>query len=361
MANRKRLLLIAFVLTLWLIVAGCDAPSYSGQSGAAYVTQTPRQPSALELAAVETAQAQGTREALQESARGTADALAIQEQATKQAINLRGTQDAQEANATRAAWEFEQTQEAVSIQATATAEARIATATRQSIDATATAGHDQATSTAVQWAANVQGTRAAVDAFAVEATRRAVARADEREQVTQPIRAWWAWALLALAVPALLWVGWRAAQVIEARGRVIRRQAGEGEPFVMISREQIAAPARMFNPLLDAKRGQEKSLLLAPTVEAQEGTTMRQQTANAIEARQVGQIAEAKSTRPKVLTQNVILPAEPQRTQARRRQIPGIVKVVSAGSLEEAKTAGLLSPPLADSIEAEWSDIEGEE
>ncbi|MBN1975950.1 MAG: hypothetical protein JW918_00990 [Anaerolineae bacterium] len=351
MANRKRLLLIVFALTFWLISAGCDESSYSGP-GAAYVTPTPRQPSARELAAVETAQAEETTAAMEEAARGTADALELERRATQQALDL----EQAAANATAEAWWFSQTQEAVSVQSTATAEAKQATATRQALDETASAEAHQATSTAVQWAANVQGTQAAADAFAVEATRRAVARADEREQVTQPIRAWWAWALLALAVPALLWVGWRAAQVLEARGRVIRRQAGEGEPVIMLTRDRIAAPLRMFNALMS---GDELPALPAP--EYQEAATMRQQTANAIQARQAGQIAEAKSTRPKMLTQNVILPAEPQRKAHTRPQIPGLVRVVPAGSLQDAAAQGLLPPPLADSIEAEWSDVEGEE
>jgi hypothetical protein len=350
--GRKRVYaILTAVVLLALSSAAC------GDTGQGTYS-TPRPPSARELAAVETARAEETTEAMQEAARGTADALELERRATQQAIDLRGTQEQAAANATAETWWFIQTQEAANLQATATAESRQATATRQTIDATATTEAHQATSTALQWAANVQGTRAAADAFAVEATRRAVARQDEREATTTKLRAWAGWALLGLAIPALGWLGWRAAQTIEDRARVVRRQAGEGEPIVLVSREQIAMPLRQFNPLLDAKRGQEKSLLLAPTVEAQEGTTMRQQTTNAIQARQAGQIAEAKSKRPKVVNQTIALPA-PERTRARRqrRQIPGIIKVVGVNSLEDATREGILPPRLVESIEGEWSDV----
>jgi hypothetical protein len=293
---------------------------------------------------------------MEKDAKGTAEALELERRATQQAQDLKGTQEQAAANATAEAWWFSQTQEAANLQATATAEARIATATRQSIDATATTEAHQATSTAVQWAANVQGTQAAADAFAVEATRRAVERKDAREATTQAVRAWVGWVLLALVVPAIIWLGWRAAQVIEARGRVIRRQAGEGEPVIMLTRDRMALPLRSFNALMD---GDETPALPAP--EYQEAATMRQQTTNAIEARQVGQIAEAKNKRPKVINQTVMLPA-PERTQARRRPaIPGLVKVIGAGSLQDAAAQGLLPPPLADSIEGQWSEVDQEE
>lgn len=349
--GRGRLLvLIALVI---LALTGCDDTGYSGP---VYVTATSRLPSARELAAVETAQAEETRQAMQDVARATADALELERQATQQALDLRGTQEAQEANATREAWAFAQTQEAAAIQATATAETRIATATRQAIDATATAGHDLATATAGQWAANVQGTQAAADAFAVEATRRAVERADEREAVTQPLRAWWAWVLLALAIPALIWLGWRAAQVIEARGRVIRRKADEGEPVIVMTRDRMALPLRSFNALMS---GDEIPALPGP--EMQDAATMRQQTTNAIQARQVAATVKARKAHKAKPPQVVAQAARASRPAQRRRQIPGLIKVVSVGSLEEAAAQGILPPRLAETIEGKWGDANEED
>jgi len=343
--DRRRLVSILVLVILALVLTGCDDTGYSGP---AYITATPRPPSALELAARETAIAQETRQAMENDARGTAEALANQAQATRQVLDLQGTQRAQEAAATRQAWEFAQTQETVNVQATATAESRQATATRQALDATATAEHDQATATAVQVIANVQGTQAAADAFAVEATRQAIDRQAERERVTQPLRAWWAWALLALAIPVLLYLGWRAAKTLEDRARVIRRKADEGEPFVMLEQDnsgnrRIALPLRSFNALLDT--GEVPAL---PAPEHQDAATMRQQTANAIQARQVAATVKARKA-----------PALPR--PAQRRRVPGIIKVVSVGSLEEATQQGILPPRLVETIEGQWSEIDEED
>jgi hypothetical protein len=364
MERRRAYTILIALFVLVLVTTACsDSGGYSGQ--AAYITSTPRLPSARELAAVETAQAEETREAMANDARGTAEVLANQRQATQQALDLNATQRAQEAEATAWAWEFSQTQETANVRATAAAEARIATATRQSIDATTTAEHDQATATAVQWAANVQGTKAAADAFAVESTRRAVERADEREATTQKVRAWVGWALLALAIPLVIWLGWRAWQTIEARGRVIRRKADEGEPFVMLEQDgsgnkRIALPLRSFSALMDT--GDVPAL---PAPEHQEAATMRQQTANAIQARQVAATVKARKAHKRKPPQIAVQPARalPSRTQTRRkrRQIPGIVKVVAAGSLEDAATQGVIPPQLVEAIEGQWHEVDGED
>jgi hypothetical protein len=373
--DRKRVLAVLAALAgLALATVACGDTGYSGQSAVSYATQTPRLPSALELAARETAIAQETRQAMENDARGTAEALANQAQATRQVLDLQGTQGAREAAATREAWEFSQTQEAVSIRATATAEtakeratataeAKQATATREAIDATATAGHDQATATAGQWIANVQGTQSAADAFAVEATRRAVARADEREAATQPLRAWWAWVVLAFLVPSLFWLGWRLSKVIEDRASIIRRKADEGEPFAIWEqkdengqvRKMFALPLRSFHALMDT--GDVPAL---PEPGMQDRATMRQQTANAIQARQVAATVKArkahKTKPPQIVTQAA--PALPRRVQThRRRQVPGLVKVVRVGSLKEATEEGILPPQLAETIEGQWSEV----
>jgi hypothetical protein len=360
MAGRRLVPILALVI-LALVTAACDDTGYS--SPAAYITSTPRPPSARVLAAQETAQAEETTAALESVAKATADALELERRATQQALNLQGTQQAQEVNATRQAWEFAQTQKAVDVQATATVEARRATATRQALDATATAESVQATATAQAWVAQVQGTQAAAEAFAVEATRQAIERQAERERVTQPLRAWWVWALLALAIPAMTWLGWRFAKVVEDRARVVRRKADEGEPVVILDRERLALPMRAFNPYLNLTRGQEKAPLLAPTVESQEAATMRQQASNAIQARQVAATVKArnehKSKAPHVVASTAR--ALPRPAQQRWRQVPGLTKVVVVPSLDDAARQGILPPRLVETIEGQWHETDSEE
>jgi hypothetical protein len=366
MDRRRILAILATLVGLALATTACGDSSYSGQPAAAYVTHTPRPPSALELAARETAIAQETRQAMDNAAKGTAEVLANDAQATRQVLDLNATRQAQEVNATRAAWEFAQTQKAAAIQATAeaqaangratsTAEARQATATRQAIDATATAGHDQATATARQVAANVQQTQAA-------ATAQAVARADQREAATQPLRAWWAWVVLAFLIPSLFWLGWRLSKVIEDRARVVRRKPDEGEPFAIWEqkdetgqvRKMFALPLRSFNALMDT--GDVPAL---PEPEQQDTATMRQQTANAIQARQVAATVKARKAHRAKPPQIVAQPAQalPSRARARRRRVPGLIKVVRVGSLKEATEEGILPPRLAETIEGEWSEV----
>jgi hypothetical protein len=359
MDSRRRVSILIALVVLAFVLVACDS-GYSGQ--VAY--STPRPPSALELAARETAIAQETREALAEVARATADALELEKRATQQALDLNATQRAQEAQSTRQAWEFARTQEAASIQATATAEARIATATCQALDATATAEHAQATATAVQWAANVQGTQAAAEARAIRATAQAIDRAEERERITQPLRAWWLWVLLALAIPALAILGWRFAKVIEARGRVVRPKPDEGEPFVLLEQtdkdgnRRIALPLRSFNALLDT--GDVPAL---PAPEMQERATMRQQAANALQARQVAATVKARKAHKRKPPQIVAQPVQalPRPRAQAKRQVPGLIKIVSVGSLEEAAAQGILPPRLVETIESEWSETDKED
>lgn len=370
MGRKRAFAVLAALVGLALVTTACDDAgySYSGQPAAhevAYVTQTPRQPSARELAALETAQAEETTAALEAVAKSTADALEIEKRATQQALNLQGTQEAQEAHATREAWAFSQTQEAAHARSTATEEARRATATRQALDATATTEAHQATGTAVQWSANVQGTRAAADAFAVEATRRAVARADEREAATQPFRAWWAWVLLILAVPCLVYLGWRTAKVIEARKRFWQPDLDKGEPVVIDAKPGPEGYGRYGLPYRTATNTMDLGTApQLPSPEIQEAATMRQQVSNAIQARQTAATVKArkahKTKAPQIVAQQA--KALPRPRPARRRQsVPGLVKVVSVGTLEEATAQGILPPRLAGAIEGEWHVVEDEE
>jgi hypothetical protein len=205
----------------------------------------------------------------------------------------------------------------------------------------------------------VQATQRAAEAAAFEATAQAIARQSKRERVTQPLRAWWMWALLLLAVPALAWLGWRAARVVEDRARVVRRRADEGEPFVLLEQadaqgnRRIALPLRSFHALMDT--GQVPEL---PSPEMQDAATMRQQTANAIQARQVGAMARARSKAPRVIAGQPVRRLAPRARPASNRQpVPGLVKVVAVSGLEEATAQGIIPPRLAEAIDAEWHEV----
>jgi hypothetical protein len=361
--DERRVTILIALLGLALATAACEDGG-SASSRPVYATPTP---SALELQAAaeqasarETAVAQGTRNAMHVEAQATTDALANQVQATRQVLNTQATAQALALEATRQTWELHQTQEAASVQATASAEAGQATATAEAVHATSTAEAHHSTATAQAWKADVQATKLAAEAAAIQATAQAVERQSERERVTQPLRAWWGWAVLALAIPALAWLGWRATKVVEDRARVIRRQADEGEPFVLLEQtdeqgnRRIALPLRSFNALMDT--GQVPAL---PSPEMQDAATMRQQTANAIQARQVGQIARARSKAPRVVAGNVRPALKPPRPTS-RQPVPGLVKVVSVGSLEEAAARGVLPPRLAAAIEGQWHEVHDE-
>jgi len=362
--DRRAISIVIVLVILALAGTACES-GYS--SGVPYAT--PRPPSALEMAARETTIAQETRQAMENYARGTAEALANERQATQQVMDLNATQQAQEAGATQAAWEFAKTQTMEAVQATATVqeavEARQATATQQAIDGTATATSAAATATARQWAANVQGTQAAVDAQAVQATGNAIGRADFREQITQPFRAWWGWVLLVIVVPCLLWLGWKAAKTIEKRKALYQGDPTKGEVITIDTVRDEDGQKRTVYGLLGRVAGDRLDPSIAgllPTPEMQEAAVMRQQTVNAIQARQTAATVKArkahKSKAPRILAQQPVQPALPART--RRRRAPGLVKVVSVESLNDAIREGILSPRLAETIEGQWTVVDEE-
>jgi len=85
---------------------------------------------------------------------------------------------------------------------------------------------------------------------------------------------------------------------------------------------------------------------------------MRQQTANAIQARQVGRVTEAKHGGK---THKVMVLPPGKRSQSRtraQRSEPGLLGVQEMGALDEATAAGLLPPGLAEAIEAQWQEVE---
>ena len=255
-----------------------------------------------------TAEAQAIADQATAEVQAIEDARASAAAATQQALNVRATEQALHLAATQQALDWNATAMAEARNAFETTEARNATATADAHNATATTVAQNATATLMTRLDNAQAT-------AVEATAANVARLEERERITEPLRAFAPWLLGAIGVVLLVILGIYAWRLFEDRSRLVRRKPDEGEPIMLISRERMAMPLRLFGAYADVTHGQENAPLLAPSVEAQEAATMRQQTANAIQARQVGKVAQAKS---KHLARVVL--RQPTQAQRRRRQ-----------------------------------------
>ena len=270
--------------------------------------------------------------------------------ATQQALNVRATEQALHLAATQQVMDWNATAMAEARNAFETTEARNATATADAHNATATSVAQNATATLMTRLDNAQAT-------AIEATAANVARLEERERITEPLRAFAPWLLGAIGVVLLVILGIYAWRLFEDRARLVRRRPDEGEPVMVLSRDRLALPLRLFGAYADVTQGQENAPLLAPSAEAQEAATMRQQTANAIQARQVGKVAQAKSKHP---TRVVV--RQPTRAQRRRRQRqraePGLLGVTPVAALEDATESGVLPPQLAQAIEAQWTEVE---
>ena len=300
--------------------------------------------------------AQMTAEAQAVAAQATAQAQAIEDArasaaaATVQALNVRATEQAMHVAATQQVMDWNATAMAEARNSFETVEARNATAMAEARNATATTVAQNATATTMTRLDNAQAT-------AVQATAASVARQEERERITQPLLTFAPWLLGAIGVVSLVILGTYAWRLFEDRARLVRRNPDEGEPIMLITRERMALPLRQFGSYQDMTHGQENAPLLAPTVEAQEGATMRQQTANAIQARQVGAVARAKSKAPVIVNgQSRRAPARPR--SRNRVSVPGLVKVVAVGDLAEATAQGILPPRLAEAIEGQWTEMQ---
>lgn len=86
---------------------------------------------------------------------------------------------------------------------------------------------------------------------------------------------------------------------------------------------------------------------------------MRQQTANALHARLVGEMARARSKFPTpTRRQQRQSPSSPMFKPAQLRTAsPGLVNVVAVNDLAEATEQGVLSPQLARAIEGQWTEV----
>ncbi len=392
--NRRRSITIGTALVLALLLTGCEEyatytpsavdltriavewpdddpakPTVQAIAIQRYATAMAAESQAQELQlTVDAIQAQADQQKaiLTAEAGVTADALHVR--ATTEALNIQATQSAMAIEATRTAEariaaematrdaaQATATQQAHNVQATATQRAYNAQATTDARNATATVVSATAQAAAAQATQTIQAHRDNATATVISATAQAVALQAERERWLHPFRIAGVILLVLAGALALAWLGWRFAQVAEDRARVIRRRPDEGEPII-VWRERWGLPLRAFGPVVDATPGQERAPQLAP-VEAQEATTMRQQTANALQARLAGEIARAKSKFPILTRKQRPLPQPPTFKPARlRTPSPGLSNVVAVRDLTDATEQGILNPQLAQAIEGQWTE-----
>jgi hypothetical protein len=219
--------------------------------------------------------------------------------------------------------------------------------------------HLAATRQAEESAVKVEATRQHLDqqataqAVAISATATAAAVASEgeelrleRERQLQPVRTW-GWVIFGVSVvTAVGVVGWRFTEVLADRARLVRRRPDEGEPVLLIGNCKYELPLR--HPTSSSAR------LADPEEQAQ--ATMRQQTANALQARQAAKIVAARHGQ----TRQVLMIPAPQSRQALRRpgrRESGLVGVAQLNELDGAIEAGMLPKQLANAIDAEWQEV----
>ena len=235
---------------------------------------------AANQATVQAAIAIATLQAIEANAESASAQAAAQAQATAVAVNAAATMQAMSIQATAADMSFRATQtaEAQSVMATANAYNATATAMARSLQATAQADSWTATAEAVQ--ARGTATAAAVEAIHQATLLEREALELERARRVQPVRTWGPWALLALAGVGLALLIWRAAVVLELRGRAVKRdQRGDAPVFLLPlpgGGVAMVDPDRGWGPATVVNGGTVTAPQLAPP-EYQERTTARDQ------------------------------------------------------------------------------------
>jgi hypothetical protein len=171
----------------------------------------------------------------------------------------------------------------------------------------------------------------------------------ERQRQLQPVRTW-GWVIFGVSVmTAVGVVGWRFTGVLEDRARLVRRRPDEGESILLVRTTDgnLAYDLPLRHPTSSSRR-------LADPVE-QAKATMRQQTANALQARQAAKIVAARHQQPQVK----MLPTSRSQHALRRpgAQESGLTDVAQLSELDGAIEAGMLPKQLANAIDTEWREV----
>lgn len=262
------------------------------------------------------------------------------ETATAVAARATATAQAQAAMATRSAWEIQATRTAWEASTTATAQARRATATAETA-----AWIQAATATRAAW--ELQATQTAVHASALataEAARAEQARLEaERERLTYPVRAYGPWVMIIATFALMIWAARRLTRAVENRIRAIPRDPRGDAPILVLplqgGGEVIVDPDRSFGPALEIRGGVAQPQLAPPDYQA--AVTARDQAVDLVNRGLPGQAP-------------------------RRRRLPpgfdgGLRRVMVLRRLDQAAMAGILPPPMAQALEADWRRVQEEE
>jgi len=207
------------------------------------------------------------------------------------------------------------------------------------------------------------GQQATAQAVAISATATAAAVQSEGERLRlekrrarQPVSTWGPVLAVLVAAMGCVWMGWRFAQVAEDRARLVRRRPDEGESILL-----IRTPAGNLAYELPLRHPTSSSARLADA-EEQAQATMRQQTANALQARQAAKIVAARHSKGE--TRKVLMIPAPRSRRAIRRpgtRESGLVGVAQLSELGGAIEAGMLPKQLADAIDAEWREVKSDD
>ncbi|WP_376791491.1 hypothetical protein [Thermoflexus sp.] len=261
----------------------------------------------------------------------TATAVAGRATATAQAQAIAATRAAWEIQATRTAWE-----------ATATAQAR---AQAMAATATAAAWSQSATATRSAWEVGATGTavHAAAAATAQAAQAEQARLVAERERLTYPLRAYGPWVMAFTMFFLMAWAARRLVRAAENRIRAIPRDTRGDAPILVLplqgGGEVIVDPDRSFGPALEIRGGVAQPQLAPPDYQA--AVTARDQAVDLVNRGLPGQAP-------------------------RRRRLPpgfegGLRRVMVLRRLDQAAMAGILPPPMAQALEADWRRVQEEE
>ncbi len=325
---------VALIVGL-LVLSACDtAPaSYSARPLPPVVTSTALQPT-VEHAQVEL-YLQG-----------------VKAQETLEAVRALQTATAVSGQATATAWAWQATATAASGQATATAQARAAeaTATARADFATATANavawQQAATATRAAWESQATATRTAYNAIATaQAAGAERARLEaERARLTYPVRAYGPWVFLVVSFALLIWGGRRVILAIEMRLRAIPRDARGDAPVLVLPRPgggaRIIDADRSFWPVIEADQEVRSPELAPPEYQAQ--VTARDQAVDLVSRGITGAPMSYQRGLPMMGS-------------------GGLRRIMVLRRLDQGVAAGVLPPPMAQALEADWRRAQEEE
>ena len=337
---------------------GADKPAIQGTAVARYLTAESARVAGEQAQAL-AAQAQAEADAYQAQAAHQITLLTAEAQATRDTLSAQATLQAMNAIATQQAYVYQATAtaeivhltaQAVAIQATQAAEERYwaSTLTAEALnrDATATQQTKDDRATATQQAKDdrATATQQAIDATAGAAHATMTRQSEQREAVLGYGRDYGIPLVLLAAAVGLGWLVWYGIKEYKKKPVIYPRNfLGDAEPmavpvdgggYTFVDLDRQPGPALKVLP-----SGEVTAPALRSTGQ-EERTTARDQAVDA-------------ATRPQLGAGNrgapVALPAP-------EAPAPGLRSVRVLRRLDQAGAAGMLPPPLLESLAADWEE-----